>query len=244
MRRVSNTADGMMSASGKTLLCSVTSRQAPLCPWTSCEASVMHSTELELVHQLIEHNRHTRQGGIAERRQTYDRAQAAFGALGVERGKQVDAGGCSAEWVRPVLNGGSVVLYLHGGAFALGSVESHRHLSAAVGAAANAGVLALDYSRPPEHPFPAAVDDAVAAYHWLRNQGVRHDRIALAGDSAGAGLALSTVLRLRAEGSPLPAAVAAMSPWADLSCSGASHRERLARDPLLTIFKSGGYWVR
>lgn len=193
----------------------------------------MPSADLDLVHELIARNWHTRQGGIAERRLSYDRAQEAFGDLSPAPGARVDAGRCPAEWVRSPRSDGRAVLYLHGGSYALGSVRSHRHLSAALGGAAEAAVLALDYRRPPESPFPAAVEDAVAAYRWLLKEGSRPERITFAGDSAGAGLAVAALLSLRDLGEPLPAAALCISPWADLSCSGASHWDRAERDPLL-----------
>ncbi|WP_033213695.1 alpha/beta hydrolase fold domain-containing protein [Kitasatospora phosalacinea] len=193
----------------------------------------MTSAELALVHELIALNGHTRRGGVEERRLSYDLAQQAFGDLGAPPGEPVDAGGCPAEWVRPADPGGPVLLYLHGGSYALGSIASHRHLSAALGAAAGAGVLALHYRRPPESPFPAAVEDAANAYRWLLARGFPSGRITFAGDSAGAGLAVAALLRLRAAGEPLPAAVACFSPWADLGCTFPAHRERAGRDPLL-----------
>lgn len=193
----------------------------------------MPSPELELVHELILMNADTRHGGIEERRISYDLAQEAFGDLGVPPGKRVDVGGCAGEWVRPVRTDGRILLYLHGGSYSLGSVASHRHLSAALGDAAQSAVLALDYRRPPEAPFPAAVEDTVTAFRWLIGQGLPVERITFAGDSAGAGLAVAALLRLRDLGEPLPAAALCMSPWADLSCGGASHQDRAARDLLL-----------
>jgi acetyl esterase/lipase len=125
------------------------------------------------------------------------------------------------------------VLYLHGGAYVLGSINTHRGLAAALGEAAGAPVLLIDYRLAPEHPYPAASDDAVAAYRWLRARGLAPGRIVIAGDSAGGGLTLSTALRLRDEGEPAPAALVTFSPWTDLTFSGASVAARAAADPVL-----------
>ncbi|MFF8783904.1 alpha/beta hydrolase [Streptomyces sp. NPDC015125] len=193
----------------------------------------MASPELELVRELIELNWHTRNGEVAPRRIAYDRAQEAFGDLGVPPGEVVTVGHCTAEWVRPARQDGRTLLYLHGGSYALGSPQSHRHLSSALGGAAGAAVLALHYRRPPESPFPAALEDAVAAYRMLLEQGCPPGRITLAGDSAGAGLAVGALQALRDAGTPLPAAAVCISPWADLACEGASHTTRKAREILL-----------
>ncbi|HEV2372275.1 MAG TPA: alpha/beta hydrolase [Streptosporangiaceae bacterium] len=193
----------------------------------------MVSPELDLVHELIALTSHTRQGDVAERRLAYDRAQQSFGDLGCPPGETVAIGECTAEWVRPARPGDPVLLYLHGGSYALGSPASHRHLSAALGDAAGASVLALHYRRPPESPFPAAVQDAVAACRWLPAQGIPPSHTLLAGDSAGAGLAVAALQVLRDARDPLPAAAVCISPWADLACAGASHHDRAGREILL-----------
>src|SRR5260370_1350908 len=113
----------------------------------------------------------------------------------------VVAGGVPVEWVvAPEADHDRVVLYLHGGGYVMGSLKSHRNLVAKLSAEARARVLSLDYRLAPEHPFPAAVDDAVAAYRWLLHEGVPASRIAISGDSAGGGLTLAMLLALRDEG--------------------------------------------
>ena len=116
--------------------------------------------------------------------------------------------------------------------FGLGSIESHRDLMQRLARAADARILAIDYRLSPEHPFPAAVEDALAAYRWLIARGVGASRIAIAGDSAGGGLALSCLAAARAAGLALPAAIYLMSPWTDLTASGASYVTRADRDPM------------
>jgi phosphinothricin tripeptide acetyl hydrolase len=140
-----------------------------------------------------------------------------------------------AEWLRPPgAVAGRVVLYLHGGGYVIGSPRSHRHLAAAIAAAAQASGLLLDYRLAPEHPFPGAVDDATAAYRWLLEQGVAPAHIVIGGDSAGGGLTVATLLALRDAELPMPAGGVCISPWVDLTFSGASYRTRAAVDPIVT----------
>src|SRR5215469_16349153 len=116
------------------------------------------------------------------------------------------------------------VLFLHGGGFIIGSPSLYRHVTWRIADSARARVLAADYRLAPEHPFPAALDDAVSAYQWLLASGAEPRRIAVMGDSAGGGLVFSLMLRLRDEGIALPAAAVALSPWTDLALTGADPR--------------------
>ena len=170
----------------------------------------------------------------AERRAQYERAEKVFPTPPEVKVEHVSAPVAPAEWLRPpAAEAGRVVLYLHGGGYVIGSPRSHRHLAAAVAAAASASALLLDYRLAPEHPFPAAVDDATAAYRWLLDQAVAPERIAIAGDSAGGGLTVATLLALREAGVPLPAAGVCISPWVDLTCSAASYATRAEADPIV-----------
>jgi acetyl esterase/lipase len=126
------------------------------------------------------------------------------------------------------------VLYLHGGAYVIGGVHTHRGLTGGVSRSSGARVLSVDYRLAPEHPYPAAVEDAVAAYGFLLEQGIRPEAIAIAGDSAGGGLTVATLLALREAGEPLPAAGVLISPWLDLSLSGETLKTKAAEDPLVT----------
>lgn len=127
-----------------------------------------------------------------------------------------------------------VVLHLHGGAYVMGSPETHRGLALALSRTARGPVLLPRYRLAPEHPFPAAVEDAIAAYRWLLDQGVPAERVAVSGDSAGGGLALALLLSLDDEGLPRPAAYVGFSPWTDLAATGVSLHERDTRDPWLS----------
>src|SRR5205823_10273307 len=147
----------------------------------------------------------------------------------------VDADGVRADLIAtPSSVAERHVLFLHGGAFIIGSPNLYRHLTWRIASAARSRVLAVDYRLAPEHPFPAALEDAFTAYNWLLTRGTDPSRIAVMGDSAGGGLVFSLMLRLRDEGYPLPAAAAALSPWTDLALTGASLRVNAIYDPMLS----------
>ncbi|WP_428487058.1 alpha/beta hydrolase [Rhodopila sp.] len=169
---------------------------------------------------------------IAEMRRNADARGKDFGLATDVTVQPVDANGVRAEWTStPDADASSAILYLHGGGYLLGSLDSHRHLAAEAGRAAGARTLALDYRLAPEHPFPAPVEDTVAAYRFLLDNGIRPNRIALAGDSAGGGLVVGAMLALREAGLPLPACGWCISPWVDMQALGQSFIDRAATDP-------------
>jgi len=127
-----------------------------------------------------------------------------------------------------------VLLYLHGGGYVLGGLDSHRGVAWRLADAAGMRVLLVDYRLAPEHPFPAALDDATACYRFLLEEGYRPENIAIGGDSAGAGLALSTMVNLKNLGLSLPVCGILMSPWLDLSLSGDSVTTNAEADPMLS----------
>lgn len=136
----------------------------------------------------------------------------------------VSAGGMSAEWIRPeACPEDTAILYFHGGGYVLGDVKQHRGITAKFARASGLKALLFEYRLAPEHPHPAALEDSRQAYGWLLNQGYDPARIVFMGDSAGGGLMLATLLALKDEEKPLPAAGVALSPWADLTCSGQSY---------------------
>jgi acetyl esterase/lipase len=126
-----------------------------------------------------------------------------------------------------------VILYLHGGGYVMGSIATHREMVARMSKASGARALLVDYRLAPEHPFPAAVDDATAAYRWLLSQNIKPSRIVVAGDSAGGGLTLATLVALRDAKTPLPAAGVCISPWVDMEGTGASMTTRAKADPVV-----------
>jgi epsilon-lactone hydrolase len=150
------------------------------------------------------------------------------------RREQVSAGGVPAEWVvAPGAEDDRAILYLHGGGYVIGSIATHRELASRISRASGARVLVIDYRLAPEHPFPAAVEDSVTAYRWLLGQGISPERLVVAGDSAGGGLTLATLIKVRDDGLPLPAAGVCLSPWTDLEGIGESMTSRADLDPMV-----------
>ncbi|MBT8093909.1 MAG: alpha/beta hydrolase [Gammaproteobacteria bacterium] len=140
--------------------------------------------------------------------------------------------GMYAEWYRPrEATEGKVLLYLHGGAYALGSCDSHRKLVTRIAKACRLNAVMPEYRLAPEHPFPAGLDDCVRAIRSLLEQGYAAEDILVAGDSAGGGLAVASTLQLRREGLPLPGGVILLSPFLDMTASGESAKTRADRDP-------------
>ncbi|HZP46137.1 MAG TPA: alpha/beta hydrolase [Candidatus Binataceae bacterium] len=148
--------------------------------------------------------------------------------------EKLEAGGVPAEWIcAPGAAEDRVILYLHGGGYVMGSINTHRAMIARISRAAKAKCLALDYRLAPEHPFPAAVEDATAAYRWLLAQGYKPGKIAISGDSAGGGLTLATLLKLRDDKVPLPACAVPISAWSDMEGTGESMKTRAKADPMV-----------
>jgi len=169
---------------------------------------------------------------IAQMRIDSDTRGKAFGLPPDVTVQPVTANGVKAEWTStPDADPSSAVLYLHGGGYVICSLDSHRHLAAEVGRASGARTLAVDYRLAPEHPFPAAVEDTVAAYRYLLDSGIEPKRIAMAGDSAGGGLVAGSLLAIREAGLPLPACAWCISPWVDMEALGQSFTDRAAADP-------------
>jgi len=148
--------------------------------------------------------------------------------------EKVTAGGIPAEWATlPTSDPTKTVLYLHGGGYTLGSIDTHRGLGSRIAEASGTRTLMVDYRLAPETPFPGAVEDATAAYGFLLEQGLAPEHIAIGGDSAGGGLTLATLVNLKEQGQPLPAAGFALSPWVDLEGLGDSMKSRADADPMV-----------
>lgn len=164
--------------------------------------------------------------------------EAAAALVPVDDGVSVTAaevGGVPGEWIEgPGADPGRVVLYLHGGGYVIGSPGTHREVVGRLAVAAGARFLLLDYRLAPEHPFPAALDDARAAVDALVAAGVAPGGLGIAGDSAGGGLAVATAMAQRDAGRPGPAALVCSSPWVDLALTGASIDGRAGEDPILS----------
>ncbi|MFX1269464.1 MAG: alpha/beta hydrolase, partial [Promethearchaeota archaeon] len=148
----------------------------------------------------------------------------------------INAGGVPAEWIStPDIDYDHVMLYFHGGGYIAGSIETHRDLVARISRAAKVRVLIIDYRLAPEYPFPAALDDAMTAYQWLiSNEKINPKNVIIGGDSAGGGLTISTLVKLREKGIALPTAGVCLSPWTDLAGTGESIKTKAELDPFLT----------
>jgi len=179
---------------------------------------------------------------VGEVRARFEKMGDFLGGAPDGKCEKVDAGGVPAEWVTaPGCDPQRAILYLHGGGYVIGSINTHRRLAYDISAASGARVLVIDYRLAPEHPFPAAVEDAAKAWRWLMQQGFAASRLAIAGDSAGGGLTLATLVNLRDQKLGLPACAVAISPWVDLEGLGNSITARAAQDPM--VQKDGLLWM-
>ncbi|MBN2026113.1 MAG: alpha/beta hydrolase [Actinobacteria bacterium] len=140
----------------------------------------------------------------------------------------------SAAWFDPPgADKDRVLLYIHGGGWVVGSINSHKRIAGEIAKVAGCRALMVDYRLAPEHKFPAAVDDCVASYRWLLSQGYRPENIVIAGDSAGGGLTMSTLVALRDAGDPLPAAGMLLCPGTDMTLEGGSIISNARKDAML-----------
>ena len=152
----------------------------------------------------------------------------------------VDVEGVPSEWmVADGANEERVMLYLHGGAYTMGSPGTHADLTSRMSHFCGMKLLVINYRLAPENPYPAAVEDATSAYRWLIKQGYKPNNIVIGGDSAGGGLTMATLINLRDQGDTLPAAGVCLSPWADLCCEGDSHTTLDDVDPFLS-----SHWLK
>jgi acetyl esterase/lipase len=193
----------------------------------------MADAEIDVIRaQLAAHPRPT---DLAERRARMDAFGTQYPLPPDVRTEPVDANGVRAEWTQmPEADPTRVLMFFHGGGYISGSITSHRHMVAQAGREAGTRTLAIGYRLAPEHPFPAALEDAVVAYRFLLAQGFQPEKIAVAGESAGGGLVVAMLVSLRDTGLPLPACVWCSSPWADLAMTGESITTKAAEDPLLS----------
>ena len=197
----------------------------------------MASKELEAVLELIRSRPVLENPTIEEMRAAAEEAPKAPLAEDV-RCEAVDAGGVPGEWIStPEAIGEKVLYYLHGGGYVMCSVNTHREMISRLARAAGARALAINYRLAPENPFPAAVADATVAYRWLLSTGVNPARVVIAGDSAGGGLTVATLLALRDADEPLPAAGICISPWVDMEGLGESMNTKAGVDP--TVARDG-----
>jgi epsilon-lactone hydrolase len=175
------------------------------------------------------------QMSTAELRAAYDALGAAFPVATDVTLRAESSCGAPGEWgATPGADKKRVILYFHGGGYVIGSLASHRSMVAELGRAARARTLALDYRLAPEAPFPAAIEDALAAYRFLLRQDIQPSAIAIAGDSAGGGLTVATLIAARDAGLPQPACAVCISPWVDLELLGGTMTTKANEDPTVS----------
>lgn len=202
----------------------------------------MASAELDKLVASLRNVKLSNDTPIEQIRAGWEKFAASFVPAADLAFKPVTANGVPAEWVTaPGSDSNRVVLYFHGGGYTIGSIASYRSYTGRIARAAQSRLLSVGYRLAPEHPFPAALDDAVASYRWLLDQGIAPSRIAVVGDSAGGGLALSMAIAIRAAGEPTPAAIVVIGPVTDLAKEGASMRERAHLDPIVKYENSLAY---
>jgi acetyl esterase/lipase len=192
----------------------------------------MDHSEIEAIRELLVSK--PRPVGWIERRRRLDEVGSVWPAADDVKFVSIDAGGVAGEWSSVQGSDVSrVLLFFHGGGYCSGSIRSHRRMVSEAGRAAKVRTLAIAYRLAPEHPYPAALDDAHSAWRFLRQAGIAAAHIAIGGDSAGAGLTAALIDRLRAAGEDLPACAWLVSPWVDLTISGSTITSKDAVDPLI-----------
>ena len=197
------------------------------------------SRELEIAIQAYRSLSDTWKGSetpptVDELRTTCEKWMSQFKPAGDVSWQPVDAGGVPGEWIAaPGAAEDRTILYLHGGGYVFWEVWTDRDLISRLTRSAGARGLGIDYRLAPEHPFPAALDDAIGAYRWLLANGADPSHIVIAGDSAGGGLTLATLVALRDAGKPLPSCGICISPWVDLEALGESRTTKAQVDPIV-----------
>lgn len=194
----------------------------------------MSQQQLQQIVQMLKAQPIAGKPSVAETRAGFEQMAGLFPVDTDVKCEPVNAGNVKAEWVTaPNADAGRAILYLHGGGYVIGSINTHRSLAARLSRAAKVRVLVIDYRLAPENPFPAAVEDSVAAYRWMLSTGLKAPRIAVAGDSAGGGLTVATLVAIRDAKLELPGAGVCLSPWVDLEGIGDSMTSKAAADPLV-----------
>jgi acetyl esterase/lipase len=194
----------------------------------------MPSPQLKLVIDMLRNAPAVAGADVLAMRANMEKAVAAVPVPAGVAFTRVRANGVPAEWtVAEGARDDVAIVYLHGGGYVMGSLDTHRGLCGRLSRASRARVLSVDYRLGPEHPHPAAVEDAVAAVRFVRESGIAPERTAVAGDSAGGGLTLATLVALRDAGDATPAAGLCISPWTDLALTGDTIVTKAAEDPMV-----------
>ena len=196
----------------------------------------MSTAQLERLRPALAEGKSRLAGDLDQVRRGFEEMLTQFPPARDVTFEQQMVNGIPATWCIP--SGavkGRVLLYLHGGGYVVGSAKAYRPMASEFASRLKARVLVPDYRLAPENPFPAAHEDAVAAYRWLLSQGIAPQSIALAGDSCGGGLTVATLVAIRDAGLPLPVGAAVISPWADLDVAGESAAPKTQHDPVLEV---------
>ena len=194
----------------------------------------MSLSQLDGVIEILTGRERPENPTVEDSRDGFERLARLVGSPTPASVVDVDAGGVPCEMaIADVATSATATLYLHGGGYVIGSARTHRELAKRLSAATGGAVLTPDYRLAPENPFPAAVEDAVSAYEWLLDQGRAPETLAIAGDSAGGGLAVAALLSLRDRWLPMPSCAACLSPWVDMEGLGGSMSGRAALDPMV-----------
>ncbi len=192
----------------------------------------MSESEIDAVRALLSSK--PRPVGWHQRRQRIEEVGSVWPAAGDITFEQVDIGGLPGEWsMAPGSDASRVLMFFHGGGYCSGSILSHRRLVTEAGRAAKARTLAIEYRLAPEHPFPAALNDAFSAWNFLRTSGIAAERIVVGGDSAGGGLTVALINRLQGAGEHTPGCAWLLSPWTDLTLSGSTLATKDGVDPII-----------
>ena len=192
--------------------------------------------QLEELIRFLKSSANEPRSTVEEARASYELRMSTLKLDSDVTTERVGAGGVPSEFVSaPGAAEDRVVLYLHGGYYVIGSMRTHRVYLAGLSRATGARVLGLDYRRAPENPFPAALEDTLAAYRWLLSDGVDPKKIAIGGESAGGGLTVAACVALRYMGEPMPGAAICISSWADLAHTGESMTTNAEVDPTVTL---------
>src|SRR3954447_12117601 len=196
----------------------------------------MNDTEITVLRQKLASR--VRSDDYRQRRKDMDARALEYKIAPDVTVEPVTANGVRAEWTStPNDARDAALIWLHGGGYVIGSLVSHRHLVSEAGRAARIWALALDYRLAPEYPFPAAVEDAVSGYRYLLSRGIRPERIAIAGDSAGGGLVVAAMVAIRDAGLKQPECRWCISPWVDMEAVGDTMTSKAEADP--TVQKAG-----
>ena len=193
------------------------------------------SEAFDKLYEVFKEHRLSPELGLETLRKEYNNLAVSFPPFDSAVYERVDAGGIRAEWVdvledRPK----SVLMYLHGGGYVMGTIEMYRNMTAGLAKIGKVRVLSVEYRLAPENKYPAALEDSIKAYKWLLSQGYRAEDIVIGGDSAGGGLTLATLLKIRSLGLELPASAVCISPWTDLALIGKSIKAKAKEDPILS----------